>query len=73
MGDVKVKQKLARAMNAFLEPLRRRRGEVLADPGRVEWILRRGIERARAVAWETMEEVRKALGGNSIAFGAGLQ
>lgn len=73
VGDVEVKEKLARAMNVFLEPLRRRRGEVLADPGRVEWILRRGIERARAVARETMAEVRKALGGNSIAFGAGLR
>ena len=33
VGDVEVKQKLARALNAALDPLRERRAEVLARPG----------------------------------------
>jgi tryptophanyl-tRNA synthetase len=69
VGDVEVKAKLARAVNAFLEPLRRRRAEVLADKEGLERILEQGIERAR----ETPAEVRKALGGNSIAFGGWLR
>lgn len=73
VGDVEVKAKLARAVNAFLEPIRRRRAEVLADGEGLDRILGRGIERAREAARETLAEVRKALGGNSIAFGRGLR
>ena len=32
VGDVEVKTKLARALNAYLEPMRERRREVMADP-----------------------------------------
>jgi tryptophanyl-tRNA synthetase len=73
VGDVEVKERLARALNAFLEPVRRRRAEILADAEGLERILRRGIERARREARETLGAVRRALGGNSIAFGGGLR
>src|SRR6187551_3108021 len=42
VGDVEVKTKLARAMNAVLAPLRERRREVMARPDRVREILIEG-------------------------------
>ena len=38
VGDVEVKTKLARAMNALLEPMRERRREVMARPDRLREI-----------------------------------
>jgi tryptophanyl-tRNA synthetase len=58
VGDVEVKDKLSRAMNAALEPLRERRAAVLQSPGRVREILFEGSARARKIAIETMERVR---------------
>ncbi len=61
VGDVEVKQKLARAINTMLDPMRERRAEVLAQPTRVRDILMDGSSRARVVAQETMKQVREAL------------
>ena len=61
VGDVEVKQKLARAINAVLDPMRERRAEVLAQPARVREILMDGSSRARVIAQETMKQVRDAL------------
>jgi tryptophanyl-tRNA synthetase len=61
VGDVEVKQKLVAALNGVLEPMRERRGEVLARPGLVREILFDGSARARVVAKETMERVREAV------------
>ncbi len=61
VGDVEVKDKLSRAMNAALEPLRERRAAVLQSPGRVREILFEGSARARKVAIETMERVRDSV------------
>ena len=61
VGDVEVKQKLARAINAMLDPMRERRAEVLAQPGRVRDILMDGSSRARGIARETMKQVRDAV------------
>jgi len=61
VGDVEVKTKLARAVNAALEPMRERRREVLAHPERVREILVEGSRKARLVAVETMERVRTAV------------
>jgi tryptophanyl-tRNA synthetase len=61
VGDVEVKEKLARAMNAALEPMRERRAEVLASPGRLREILFEGSARARTIAVETMNRVRDAV------------
>ncbi|MBI4263050.1 MAG: tryptophan--tRNA ligase [Acidobacteria bacterium] len=58
VGDVEVKTKLARAMNAMLEPMRERRLEVLARPERVREIAVEGSRRARAIAQATMARVR---------------
>jgi tryptophanyl-tRNA synthetase len=61
VGDVEVKTKLARAMNASLAPMRERRREVMARPERVREILIEGSRKARGVAQATMERVREAV------------
>ena len=62
VGDVEVKARLARVINAFLDPIRERRRELAARPGRVREILRAGTAQARAAAGETMRLVRAAAG-----------
>lgn len=62
VGDVEVKKKLARALNAFLEPVRERRAEYAARDGVVEDILHAGNERMRAEAAATMGLAREAMG-----------
>jgi tryptophanyl-tRNA synthetase len=61
VGDVEVKTKLARALNAHLDPLRERRAAVLSKPERLREILFDGSRRARLVAAETMARVRDAV------------
>ena len=61
VGDVEVKRKLAAALNGVLEPMRQRRADVLASPGRVRDIVFEGSKKARALACETMARVRDAM------------
>ena len=61
VGDVEVKDKLARALNAMLEPMRERRAAVRSRPGRIREILEEGSSRARAIAQEKMQRVREAV------------
>jgi tryptophanyl-tRNA synthetase len=61
VGDVEVKTKLAKAINAYLEPIRERRAAALARPGYLRDVMFEGSRRARAVAVETMERVRDAV------------
>src|SRR4051812_7345571 len=61
VGDVEVKTKLARALNAHLDPMRERRAAVLAQPARLKEILFEGSKRAQSVAAGTMERVRDAV------------
>jgi len=62
VGDVEVKQKLARAVNGFLDPIRRRRARYQAQPELIEEILHSGIRRMRQESDETMRLVREAMG-----------
>lgn len=62
VGDVEVKNKLARALNNFLDPIRERRARYAEDPDRVEQILVAGTERMRSEADETMTLVRQGMG-----------
>jgi tryptophanyl-tRNA synthetase len=61
VGDVEVKQKLAKALDAYLDPIRARRAEILARPSRVREILYEGSRTARAAAQEKMQRVREAV------------
>jgi tryptophanyl-tRNA synthetase len=61
VGDVEVKMKLARALNAHLEPMRARRADLAARPERLREILHEGSKKARGIAMETMERVRAAV------------
>jgi tryptophanyl-tRNA synthetase len=56
------KQQLFETVWTFFAPMRQRREQLLADPGRVDEILRRGADRASAVARNTMDRVRTAVG-----------
>ena len=59
-GDFK--KRLFSAYWEFFMPMRERREELLADPERVDEILKQGATRARETAAKTMERVRKACG-----------
>jgi tryptophanyl-tRNA synthetase len=59
VGDVEVKTRLAKAMNAVLEPLRERRRAI--RPEDVREIAIEGSRKARRVAQATMERVRDAV------------
>jgi tryptophanyl-tRNA synthetase len=59
VGDVEVKQKLVKALNLALEPLRERRAAL--TPGRVREIVTAGSAKARTIAIQTMEQVRDAM------------
>jgi tryptophanyl-tRNA synthetase len=61
VGDVEVKQKLARALNAFLDPIRARRAHYEDRPDFVREALASGTAHAKKVAEATMTEVREAL------------
>ncbi len=61
VGDVEVKTKLAKALNAHLEPMRARRADILARPSALREILYEGSRKARSIASETMERVRDAV------------
>ncbi len=60
-GCVQNKRELTEILNATLEPLRQRRKELLADRESLGRYLREGADRARALAADTMREVRRAM------------
>ena len=62
VGDVEVKQRLVRAINRFLDPMRERRAAFAAKPGLVEEIIREGSARARKECRNTLAEARDAMG-----------
>jgi tryptophanyl-tRNA synthetase len=56
------KQAVAEAVVAYLAPVRERYQEVRADENRLEQTLAEGADKARAIASETLANVRKAMG-----------
>jgi len=61
LGDMAVKRRLLEVLQPALEPIRERRRLVAADPGQVMELLLDGSRKARAVAAQTLDEVRKAM------------
>lgn len=66
VGDVEVKEKLARAINAFLEPVRERRQQYEKESGYVEQVIYEGTLKAQALADETLKTMKKAMGLSGI-------
>ena len=62
LGDMKVKKYLNEVMQAELEPIRNRRIEFAKDIDAVYDMLKAGSDKARAVAADTLREVRTAIG-----------
>ena len=62
IGCIDCKGVLADNIIAHLQPIRERRTQLKVHPERVEAILREGARKARAVAQQTVVEVRKRIG-----------
>ena len=61
LGDVKVKKFLTAILQEELEPIRKRRAEYEKDIPAVYEILKKGTEEARAIAAQTLSEVKNAM------------
>jgi tryptophanyl-tRNA synthetase len=62
VGDVEVKEKLAKALNAFLDPIRERRAKYESQPGLADEIVYDGTMRMREEARATLNLATKAMG-----------
>jgi tryptophanyl-tRNA synthetase len=62
LGDSVVKKRLEGILQEMLAPIRARREEFAKDKGHVMQILKDGTAKAREVAAQTTDEVRRALG-----------
>ncbi len=62
VGDVEVKEKLAAALNRFLDPMRDRRARFESQSGLVERVIYEGTQQAIQEGEETVRLMRKAMG-----------
>ncbi len=61
VGDVEVKEYLFNVLNKLLKPIRKKRESFSKNPAELDKILKEGTMKAREVAKETMDKVRKAM------------
>jgi tryptophanyl-tRNA synthetase len=66
VGDVEVKEKLAKALNAFLDPIRERRAKYEATPGLADEVVYDGTLRMREEARATLQAAKKAMGMSAV-------
>lgn len=64
LGDMKVKKYLMDVLEAKLSPIRQRREELAKDTDAIMQILTKGTEEAREKVYQTMIEVKNAMGIN---------
>lgn len=64
LGDMKLKRYLNDVLQAKLAPIRKRREEFAEDPDFVYQMLKKGSEDAAAVADQTLQQVKEAMGIN---------
>lgn len=62
IGCTECKHRLVSALHLLLEPMRERRAQYAGKPAEVDEILVEGTKKARAIAKETLTEVREAMG-----------
>ena len=72
LGDVKIKKFLNNIIQEELEPIRTRRKEFEKDPAEVYQILKRGSEKARETAAQTLAEVKHAMSIDYFADGVDM-
>lgn len=61
LGDVKVKDYLLEELNAFLEPIRKRRQEFEKDKAYLKSVILEGTEKAHEVTQKTLREVKDVM------------
>lgn len=61
LGDVKLKQRLIKVLNDVLEPIHDRRIELEKNIDMIDEILQKGIKETRAIAAQTVKEVKRAM------------
>lgn len=66
VGDVEVKQKLAKALNTFLDPIRERRAHYETQSGLVEEVIYNGTMKMREEARMTLNLAKKAMGISAV-------
>ncbi len=66
VGDVEVKEKLAKAINAFLDPLRERRAQYESKSGLADEVVYDGTMKMREEARKTLSLAKKAMGMSSV-------
>ncbi|RKQ62994.1 tryptophanyl-tRNA synthetase [Vogesella indigofera] len=64
LGDSVIKKQLEERLQALLAPIRTRREHYAQDPAQVMALLKEGTYKARAVAAQTLAEVKAAMGLN---------
>jgi len=62
VSDVEVKERLFEALDSFISPIRERRAKLEKKPDYVLKILKKGTQKGREIAQETISKVRKAIG-----------
>lgn len=62
VGDVEVKDKLTKAINSFLEPIRERRERYASRSGYVDEVIFSGTRKMQEEARRTLLEMKKAMG-----------
>ena len=62
LGDVVLKKRLVEVLENLIGPIRERREEFAKDPEQVRKILQQGTQKAEAVAAQTLQEVKQAMG-----------
>ncbi|MHB9032918.1 MAG: tryptophan--tRNA ligase [Anaerolineae bacterium] len=66
VGDVEVKEKLTRALNTFMDPIRERRARFETQKGFVEQVIYEGTQKAAHEGEETVKLMRKAMGLSTL-------
>ncbi len=72
-GCVVCKRQLMPLLHAVIAPIRERREQLARTPERLEEVLRRGAEAARAEADRTLDAVRAAMGWRALPKGGPLR
>lgn len=60
--DVEVKDKLAKALNLFLDPIRERRKEILSKKGYIEKVIYEGTIQMNDIAQKNLKELKSLMG-----------